>query len=44
MYFPGMDSTAWLLRSVIYQVFIDRFNGVRKEKTTNEFLGAVSGV
>ena len=34
-----MDSTAWFRRAVIYQVLIDRFNGVRKVKNTNEFLG-----
>jgi len=34
-----MDPTAWFRRAVIYQVFIDRFNGVRKEKNANEFLG-----
>jgi cyclomaltodextrinase len=39
LYFPGMDSTAWFRRAVIYQVFIDRFNGVRKAKNTTDFLG-----
>lgn len=39
MYFPDMDSKEWFRRAVIYQVFIDRFNGVRKEKNSNEFLG-----
>ena len=39
MYFPGMDSKEWFRRAVIYQVFIDRFNGVRKERNSNEFLG-----
>ena len=34
-----MDPTEWFHRAVIYQVFIDRFNGVRKKKNTNEFLG-----
>jgi cyclomaltodextrinase len=34
-----MDPTEWFRRAVIYQVFIDRFNGVRKKKNTNEFLG-----
>ena len=39
MYFPCMDSREWFRRAVIYQVFIDRFNGVRKKKNTNAFLG-----
>ena len=39
MYFPGMDSTEWFRGAVIYQVFIDRFNGVQQVKNTHDFLG-----